>query len=217
MPDLSETLRSRLSPSVALGSVASGEVVAEFPGEALPRATSARVAEFRAGREAARRAFARLGKAPAAIPMAADRSPDWPEGLVGSISHCDGACLAVVGKSSLVRGLGIDVEPYRSLPPEIWSTILRQDEIEALDLITRDVRGFAGLKIFVAKEAVYKAQYPISKTLFDFQAIRIDLSKDKFEAEFMIDVAGFPRRTRITGVFAEGDGCLAAVVVLHFS
>jgi 4'-phosphopantetheinyl transferase EntD len=211
MADLAEALRHRLPGTVALGQAGIGENFQGFDGEVLPKATPQRLAEFRAGRQAARRAMAALGVAEAAIPMAADRAPLWPAGLVGSISHCDGLCLALVARAAQVRGLGLDVEVLRDLPAEIWSTVLRPEELQALPL---EHPGKAALRYFVAKEAVYKAQYPISECLFDFQTIGIKFEPGGFVAVFMQDIPGFPRGTALRGSLVEAAGFLAAMVIL---
>lgn len=207
-------LRGRLPASVALGQASFAEDHAVFAGEDLPCARPQRLQEFRAGRGAARRALAELGAAAIAIPMGADRAPIWPQGFVGSISHCEGLCLALAATVGQVRGLGLDVEPLRDLPEELWETVLRPEELVMLHRMEPSRRGGAALSCFVAKEAVYKAQYPISKRLFDFQTIGISIEKQGFTAEFLDDVPEFPRGTRVGGTFVSGGGFLAASVIL---
>jgi 4'-phosphopantetheinyl transferase EntD len=211
MADLAEALRQLLPGTVGLGQAGIGEDSAGFDGEVLLRATPQRLAEFRSGRQAARRAMAALGVAASAIPMAADRAPIWPAGLVGSISHCDALCLALVACAEHVRGIGLDVERLRGLPAEVWDTVLRPEELQALPL---EHRGKAALRYFVAKEAVYKAQYPISECLFDFQTIGIEFEPGGFVAVFMQDIPGFPRGTALRGSLVEEAGYLAALVIL---
>lgn len=92
-----------------------------FPIEeaAVSRAVAGRRAEFAAGRQAARQALKALGYAPVAIPMAEDRAPVWPQGIVGSLSHCPAACIAVVAEAARIASLGVDIEPYDPLPEDI--------------------------------------------------------------------------------------------------
>jgi 4'-phosphopantetheinyl transferase EntD len=214
MAELSDRLRECLPKAVGVGVVRANAVIPAFDGEVLPAATAQRLAEFRGGREAARCAMVELGVAKVAVPMAADRSPIWPPELVGSISHCDGFCLALVAYADRVRGLGLDVETLRDLPSEIWETVLRPEEIRYIQAVEPGRQGQVALAYFVAKEAVYKAQYPISKRLFDFQTIRIIFESQRFMAEFMSDIPAFPCGTRIIGDLIEAEGFLAAVVVL---
>jgi 4'-phosphopantetheinyl transferase EntD len=214
MADFAEKLRRVLPPAVALGQANVGESHQDFEGEDVPKATPRRLAEFRCGRRAARRAMAQLGVGQMAVPMGVDRAPIWPTGLVGSISHCEGLCLALVASATEVRALGLDVEPLRDLPREVWETILCPEELADLHDLEAGLRGRSALRYFVAKEAVYKAQYPISKRLFDFQTVRISSQSQSFSAEFLQDVPEFPRGTVITGTFVEEADFLAAVVVL---
>jgi 4'-phosphopantetheinyl transferase EntD len=59
-------------------------------------AVGSRRAEVLTGRTLARAALAAVGVAPVAIGRRADRSPDWPTDVVGSITHTDGLCSVVV-------------------------------------------------------------------------------------------------------------------------
>jgi 4'-phosphopantetheinyl transferase EntD len=214
MDEVVRGLRWLLPTSVALGQARLAEDHAVFAGEDVPRARPQRLLEFRAGRAAARRALAQLGAAAVAIPMGADRAPIWPQGFVGSISHCEGLCMALAAAVGHVRGLGLDVEPLRDLPEELWQTVLRPEEITLLRGMEVAMRGRAALSRFAAKEAVYKAQYPISKRLFDFQTIGISVENQRFTAEFFEDVPEFPRGTQISGALVSGGGFLAAWVIL---
>ena len=82
--------------------------IAAMQGELLPpeaqaidHAVPKRRREFTAGRTAARRACARLGVWAGALPVAADRTPVWPEGVVGSISHSDLSCAVLAGRRGI--------------------------------------------------------------------------------------------------------------------
>jgi len=152
-----------------------------WPGEEsfVERAVHKRVAEFRAGRDAARRALVALGEPPVAIPRRADRTPVWPDGIQGSIAHCAGYCGAVVGRAAVFRGLGLDVEPVRSVRPAIWSQIARPGEIEA-------AAGAAdpdwATVLFSGKEAFYKAQYAITQCWVGFRDVTlVRRDADRFE------------------------------------
>ena len=145
-----------------------------FPEEraAMARAVPTRVAEFTGGRVAARAALARIGLPPVAIPVGDDRAPAWPEGVVGSISHGGGVCVAVVGRAAAWRGLGVDLEPDAPLPPDLVAEIAVEAELAALAPMGQ---GHAATRVFSAKEAAYKAQYPETRAVFGFDAMRADL------------------------------------------
>ena len=200
MPDLANALRALLPEGVALG-LPGPDLPLEDPGPA----TAARRAEFAAGRAAARAAMAALGLPPAPIPMGEDRAPLWPAGVTGTITHCAGACLALAGRVAEWRGLGLDAEPLVPLEPSLWPVILGPDE-------TGD--GLQALRSFVAKEAAYKAQYPLSRTLFDFHTLRLKWRGDQFTASFSRAVPPFAEGAQMRGRLVRAGGFLAAYVAI---
>lgn len=210
MPDIAARLRHILPPGVVLAQADLTEPVALWPGEALPGAVPARLAEFSAGRRAARQAMLGLGFAPAAIAMGPDRAPIWPAGVTGSISHCAGACLAVMAASRDFLGLGLDLEPLDPVPTELWSTILRLEEQQQIGALPKVQQGLQVLRIFVAKEAAYKAQYAITRQIFDFQDFQIIFNNHAFMAQFCATVMPFEKGFQINGLCAENHRFTAA-------
>lgn len=149
----------------AMGDLAPGEAAA------IASAVPARRAEFAAGRRAARRAMARLGYAPAAILTGADRAPVWPAGLIGSITHCDGHCMAVVAPTGAIRALGIDLEGDGPLPDDLVDTVCTATECRWLATLPQAERGSAAKRVFGAKEAAYKMQYPLTRRFLEFHDV----------------------------------------------
>jgi 4'-phosphopantetheinyl transferase EntD len=186
-----------------------------LPGEVLDNAVPKRLAEFAAGRRAARAAMASLGVPASAIPHGADRAPQWPQGVVGSISHTDGLCLAMVGRSGDWVGLGLDVEADHDLEPTLWPEILRPEDLARINALPDAVQGSGALAVFVAKEAAYKAQYPIGRTLIDFHALTVEIDANRFSATFMQDVQGFAKGTAIDGQFCRADNHIAAFCAIR--
>lgn len=176
-----------------------------FEGEAISGLPT-RLSEFRAGRIAARAAMADLGLTPAAIPMAEDRSPIWPAGLCGSISHSSEVCLAAVALQSGLRGIGVDLELATPLEPDLRDTILRPEERHHSDM--------AAKLIFCAKEAAYKAQYGISRCLFDFHVLSVTLNAAGFTARFTEEITPFAKDTLLQGRHARVAGHFLCVVTL---
>lgn len=165
--------------------MAEGEIFA-VEAAAMARAVPARRREFFAGRHAAHRAMAALGHLPAPIPMGPDRAPIWPEGMVGSISHCEGACVAFVGEAARFAALGLDIEPDAPLPGELVPMICLPQERARLALLPVSDRGQAARMIFAAKEAAYKLQYGRTGKRMDFGDVEIvpDLENGRFDAQF---------------------------------
>ncbi len=161
--------------------------------DAIARAVPKRRLEFSAGRTAARAAMAQIDLPPAAILKAQDRSPVWPDGLIGSITHCNDICLAVVARADATRGIGIDIEPNTALSPDLEEVVCTPDERAWLDQQPSDQRGALAKCYFCAKESAYKAVYPLIGKVFGFFDMRIVFNSDGtgFEAR----TAGMPPLT----------------------
>ncbi len=111
--------------------------------------------EYRHGRCCARLALVGLGYPDCPVPLGADRAPLWPEGVVGSISHCGDTAAAAVAPRAEVGGIGLDIEKCEELDQPLLSMICRSEEIERLG--PGDVRLLVGKLIFSAKESVSHA------------------------------------------------------------
>jgi 4'-phosphopantetheinyl transferase EntD len=88
-----------------------------FPEErsAIAGAVEKRRREFVGARFCARSALEQLGLPAAPILPGPGGAPLWPEGVVGSITHCDGYCASAVASARGVLAVGIDAEP--AAPP----------------------------------------------------------------------------------------------------
>ncbi|UYV38727.1 4'-phosphopantetheinyl transferase superfamily protein [Rhodobacteraceae bacterium D3-12] len=170
------------------GEAAGGDLAGAFSveAEAMRAAVPKRRAEFFAGRAAARRAMAQLGMPPAPVPMGDDRAPVWPDGVVGSISHCEGVCVALIARSETWRSLSVDVEPLEDLPRDLWDSVMGAQERARLAELPEAARGRCGRLIFSAKEAVYKLQYPITAEWMEFSDLDVvvDAQEAGFDARF---------------------------------
>lgn len=154
-----------------------GDPQALFPEESatIRQAVPRRQREFAAGRRAARQAMARIGRPPLAIPSAADRSPIWPEGLSGSLSHTDKACVAVVtGQPGCF--IGIDLENDLPVEQDLWDTICTPHERDWLAKQAEELQGIWVTRLFCAKEAFYKWQYPQTGLMLEFLDVQVDLN-----------------------------------------
>lgn len=140
-------------------------------GDMVPR----RLREFMLGRHCARVALRQTGHAPAAIPRNADRSPAWPPGIVGSISHSGDIAAAAVTHAADFAGLGLDIESPEPLTTDLAAMICRDDE---------DSSGDNAKLLFGIKEAIYKCIYPTVGRYVDFQEmeVRLDAARRSFTA-----------------------------------
>ena len=213
-PPLLVALRGLLPPDVAAGWADPQGAHPLLPGEDLPGATPARLREFAAGRAAVRAALAALGLPAMSIAHGKDRAPVWPVGVTGSITHTGTQCLAVVARDTVLRGIGVDLEPAVPLDRDLWDTILLPDEQRALMRLPPDQRGLAAKTAFSAKEAAYKAQYARSKTLFGFEVMHLTQTDDQFTARFRDPVPPFAAGDWIDGRIAVTAGHI--LTLAHF-
>lgn len=177
---------------------------------AITRAVPKRRNEFRAGRLAARQALQAVGVS-GPVPQRADRAPDWPQGIAGSITHCQDLCVACA--STTVRAIGLDVEPAEDLPADLWGAILLPEEQEATQASADP--GLTAKLIFSAKEAAYKAQYPLSETLFGFHDLGIAVGKDgQFSAVFHTQAGSFQPGDTLHGRYLKTETHILTAVVL---
>ncbi len=127
-----------------------------------------------AARIVARQLLARLGYPECPVPRAASGAPVWPAGVVGSLAHDARVAVAVVAMLRDIRALGIDVEPAERLPPELLHLVATPDE-----RLNMGDDPFYGRLLFAAKEAVYKAVYPLDQTFLDHHDVHVDLARRK--------------------------------------
>jgi 4'-phosphopantetheinyl transferase EntD len=182
--NLTSIIRSILQPDVA---VAAGPVLSnqgflfaqEY--EAIRDALPVRRQEFIAGRSYARSALRQIGGTEQSIPRADDRSPIWPLGYVGSISHTHHHCGAIVAESKLYLTLGLDIESDDPLEPELYSLIGSDRERRTLSFpLKTEVGPVDRAKlVFSAKESVFKACNPVTKVWLDFQEVEVELDGEE--------------------------------------
>lgn len=184
---------------------------------AMARAVPSRRAEFTAGRTAARAAMQALGLPGAAVPMGQDRAPVWPQGIVGSISHSGGLCVALVARSGPIMGLGVDLESDTALDADLWAQVCGPDELAAINLLPEPLRGRVAKQIFCAKECAYKCIYPQIQMVLGFSAleIRIDPGDGGFAATLAQPAGPYVAGTVWRGGISLTQGMICAVMVLR--
>jgi 4'-phosphopantetheinyl transferase EntD len=149
-------------------------------------AVSRRRREFAAGRACARLALGRLGFPEAPLLSGPDRAPVWPEGAVGSITHCPGYCAAAVARRGAVRSLGIDAELNQRLPDGVVELVCTESELAwAAGAPLRGIDREA--LIFSAKESVYKAWQPLTGEWLGYLDAELAIEPDRghFEARLL--------------------------------
>ena len=154
---------------------------AMFPIEAatVAKAVAERRREFGTVRYCARQALKRMGVPAAPILPDVDRAPRWPAGVVGSMTHCAGYRAAAVARSDKLCGLGIDAEPHAAVPEGALELVLRDEERARLLAFADAYPDLHWDRIlFCAKEAVYKAWFPLTRRWLGFTDVSTTLHLD---------------------------------------
>ena len=142
-------------------------------------AVAKRQHEFAAGRLCAHASLACLGVTSAPI-LRAGSAPIWPAGSLGSISHTQGEIAAVACRSSLVRGLGIDIEWTDRVHQKLERQICVEREVAWLDARGSEERSRYAALIFSAKEAFYKCQYSVTEGWLGFRDAWVEIGEGTF-------------------------------------
>ncbi|OBF26951.1 4'-phosphopantetheinyl transferase [Mycobacterium sp. ACS4331] len=214
--------------SDAPGDVRSAEVFADPPGlmplpdeePLVARSVAKRRNEFVTVRHCARLALAELGVPPVPILKGDKGEPCWPTGVVGSLTHCEGYRGAAVAPSAEVRSVGIDAEPHDVLPNGVLGAISLDAEREELEALPADLHWDRIL--FCAKEATYKAWYPLTHRWLGFEDAHISFAMDAsgtaggFTSRILIDPAAEsgPPLTALQGRWSVAEGLVLTAIVL---
>ena len=149
-----------------------------FPAEseAVQGAVMARRREFATVRACARLALRQLGLPASPIFRDADGAPRWPAGVVGSMTHCPGYRAAVVARAGDLCSVGLDAEPHAALPDDVREFVLRDEERARLSswMQLRPHLHWDRI-VFCAKEAVYKAWFPLTRRWLEFADVSVSL------------------------------------------
>lgn len=191
-----------------------------FPQEqaVVRNAVDKRKAEFTTVRACAREALAGLGHPPVPLVPGERGAPSWPDGVVGSMTHCAGYRAAVVARGSEVATLGIDAEPNDALPEGVLPAIARPEDLTALAALPTSA-GIAWDRIlFSAKESVYKAWFPVARKWLDFEDATVTIDPDgTFAARILIPgptLLGRPL-TGFSGRWAAGNGLVMTAITVE--
>jgi 4'-phosphopantetheinyl transferase EntD len=187
----------------------------------IARAVAKRRMEFATARVCARAALARLGEPAAPILPGLRGAPQWPPGVVGSITHCKGYRAAAVARQADIAAIGLDAEPNEPLPEGILDAIALASEraqLAALPAAGPGVPCWDRL-LFCAKESVYKTWFPLAQRWLDFDQaeIVIDPFGARFTARLLVPgpmLAGSPLTSLRGRWLADRGLIITAIAVL---
>ena len=215
---------SRISLAATQGLVGA-DVLLPQERELVEGAGAGRLAEFAAGRHCARVALAALDQRHAGTPVLRDPrgAPRWPAGTVGSITHCAGWTGAVVARSRGSRfgrgvtAIGLDAEPAGSAPAGVVEVVASVEEREALARLGAVQPGIPWhTLLFCAKEATYKAWYPLTGIVLSHADVQVGLSSTgRFTGEAAAhDPAGREVVHRVRGRWGIGPRVVVVLGVI---
>ncbi|MBY0440655.1 MAG: 4'-phosphopantetheinyl transferase [Mycobacteriaceae bacterium] len=216
--------------ALARADLACAELFSDPPGLAplpseeplIARSVAKRRNEFITVRHCARVSLGKLGLPPTPILKGDKGEPCWPDGVVGSLTHCAGYRGAVVGRSSAVRSVGIDAEPHGVLPEGVLKAISLASERDEIAAKQHDTALHWDRILFCSKEATYKAWFPMTRRWLGFEDARITFDVDTsgvagdFLAHILIDGSALsgPPLTVLTGRWSVNRGLVLAAIVL---
>lgn len=198
---------------------------------AIAHAVAGRRGDYLSVRDCARISLVSLGLAPSTIGTGPRREPVWPPGVVGSLTHCAGYRAAAVARKTSVHSIGIDAEPHERLPDGVLETVGLPEEVLAVAALERrDPRTHWSRLLFCAKEAVYKAWFPITGEWLGFEEASVSIETTghdlrrhhrglcggRFSARLLRpgpSVAGV-RLTSFEGRWSVASGLIAAAVLV---
>ncbi|MFE3849970.1 4'-phosphopantetheinyl transferase [Streptomyces griseorubiginosus] len=192
-----------------------------YPEEAelIALAVPKRRREFAQVRACARRAMEKLGVPPQPLLPGERGAPQWPAGLNGSMTHCDGYRAAALVRAADLASLGIDAEPHGPLPEGVLESVsLPGERVRLSELAGTHPAVHWDRLLFSAKESVYKAWFPLTGKWLDFSgadiAIHVDPGKalgGTLRAELLVPgpLVGGVRRGVLEGRWTVRDGLVA--------
>ena len=122
-----------------------------------------------AARLAMRELLTQAGFRDWSMPRKHGEAPDWPQGWTGSLTHSNQFAAAALARREIIEGVGIDIEPAEPLPTELRDIVIVKGDV---GLSGSD--DLAGRILFCAKEACYKAVYPIDRRFLEFADVTVN-------------------------------------------
>lgn len=199
--------------------------------EQIGGAVEKRRVEFAAARACAREAMTRLGVPTGPIVRGGRGMPVWPPGVVGTLTHTDGLRAAALAPTDRVRSLGLDVEPHGPLSDGVLDAVSLPEEAAWVRAARAEVGSVHWDRLlFTAKEATYKAWFPLTRRWLGFADARITLVPDgtiddddevvsgSLRSQILIDPSasdGGPDLVEFRGRWTVREGYVASAIVLR--
>lgn len=214
-----------------IGDLLPPEVAAEEAFEDLPvtlfreeeaviaKAVDKRRREFTTARACARAALAKLGIPPVPIVPGLRGAPQWPHGVVGSITHCAGYRASAVALDRDIVTIGLDAEPHDVLPDGVLRAVASAGEQARVASLAAAIPRICWDRVlFCAKETVYKAWFPLTGRWLGFEDATVDFDPANctFSARLLVDgpVVNDNVLTGFEGRWLVSDGLILTTIVI---
>ena len=140
----------------------------------------------------------------------------WPSGVVGSITHCRGYRACAVAKAEDVAAVGVDAEVNEPLPDGVLEQVAFGRERAMV--ADRGAGVYLDRLLFSAKEATYKAWFPLAHRWLGFEDVEltINVGRGEFRARLLVPgpVVDGVRLAEFLGRWCVEDGIVAAAAVV---
>ena len=196
--------------------------------EQIGAAVERRRVDFAGARACAREAMTRLGVPAGPVLRGGRGMPVWPPGVVGTLTHTHGLRAAALASAGRVRSIGLDVEQHEPLSAGVLEAVSLPEEAEWVRAAHAEVESIAwDTLLFTAKEATYKAWFPLTRRWLGFDDAHITLVPDSYDdgvalgtvrSRILVDahaVDGGPDLVEFWGRWAVWDGYVASAIVLR--
>lgn len=215
----------RILPEVAVVVSTRGEREVDlFPveREALGQAVELRRREFVTARACARDALGRLGIAPQPIASGSRGEPVWPDGVVGSITHCAGYRACAVASDRDLTTIGVDAEVGEPLPAGLIGDIALPEERRAIERLAGEDPSVSWDRLlFSIKESIYKAWFPLARSWLGFEDASVDIDRERgtFSAHLLVPGPTLQGRhlDGFSGRWLAADGLVLSAIAVPSS
>lgn len=186
----------------------------DFPAS-LKQAVGKRKAEFLVGRYVARQSLLSMGLPSPTIHIGSHRSPVWPVGVNGSISHSGDRAFCAINTGQGSIGLDFERAISMKIANNIKGMILNTAEISICHASQVSFEKSFTLS-FSAKESLFKALYPRVERYFDFldaEIVAIDEECGHIELRLLKNLSEQIRTGQcFKGIYQwHGDGVLTLI------
>ena len=197
--------------------------------EVVARSSQRRRQDFAAGRACAHAATSAWGFDSQSLLPDDHGVPQWPGGISGSITHTHGYALAAtlwqltvicdshnyaIGVGRLAS-VGVDAEHIDSVGADVYDMIFTALERDSLARLHGPERQWAATAMFVAKEAFYKAQYPLTVEWIGFEEANVTVESSRLRLAWSETPSSrlIGPGPWLGGLARRGDAAVAAFVL----